>query len=143
MANFPENLPSVAGLLDDNRNVYIDLSARLDELGRQPYTAREFCITYQDRIVFGSDMPADIDTSKAMYRTYFRFLESFDEGFYSPDYKGTFETYRWPICGIGLPEDVLEKIYYKNILTIITPRLMCLMLPLADSPQQTTQKAWV
>ena len=47
------------------------------------------------------------------------FLETFDEGFYSPDYNGTFETYRWPICGIGLPEDVLEKIYYKNILTII------------------------
>jgi hypothetical protein len=105
--------------IDENKNVYIDFSARIDELGRQPYTTREFFIKHQDRIIFGSDMPANLDCSAEMYRTYFRFFETFDESFYSPDYDGTFERARWPICGIGLPEEVLKKIYYENILKVI------------------------
>jgi len=119
IANFPENLGYVSRLLDENTNVYIDFSARLDELGRQPYTSREFFIKYQDRIVFGTDMPTSIDCSVDMYRCYFRFLETYDESFYSPDYDGTFQRARWPICGMGLPKEVLKKIYYKNILKVI------------------------
>ena len=42
VANHPENLPSVSALLDAHPNVVIDFSARIDELGRQPYTARDF-----------------------------------------------------------------------------------------------------
>jgi predicted TIM-barrel fold metal-dependent hydrolase len=118
-ANYAENISYVSSLLDLHENVYIDFSARLDELGRQPYSAREFFMKYQDRIVFGADMPANMDTSVEMYRTYFRFLETYDESFYSPDYDGTFDQARWPICGIGLPKEVLKKIYYQNILKII------------------------
>ncbi len=118
-ANSAENIGYVSQLLDENPNVYIDFSARIDELGRQPYSAREFFITHQDRIIFGTDMPANIDSSLEMYRTYFRFLETFDESFYSPDFNGSFEQGRWPICGIGLPDDVLRKIYYENILKLI------------------------
>ena len=64
-------------------------------------------------------MPANLDCSVDMYSSYFRFLETYDESFYVPDYDGTFQRVRWPICGIGLPKEVLEKIYYKNILKII------------------------
>ena len=119
VANSAENLGYVSTLLDENANVYIDFSARMDELGRQPYTAREFFIKYQDRIIFGTDMPADTENSIDMYRSYFRFLETYDESFYVPDYDGTFERARWPICGIGLPKDVLVKIYHKNVIKII------------------------
>ncbi len=118
-ANYAENISYVSDMLDENKNVYIDFSARIDELGRQPYSAREFFIKHQDRIIFGTDMPANIDSSVEMYLTYFRFLETFDESFYSPDYDGTFGKVRWPICGIGLPEEVLKKIYFENILKII------------------------
>jgi predicted TIM-barrel fold metal-dependent hydrolase len=117
--NYAENIEYVSKLLDENPNVIIDFSARLDELGRQPYSSREFFIRYQDRIIFGTDMPGNIDSSVEMYQTYFRFLETYDESFYSPDYDGTFERARWPICGIGLPKEVLRKIYYENILKII------------------------
>ena len=119
VANHAENLAYVANLLDNNKNVYIDFSARLDELGRQPYSARELFIKYQDRIIFGTDMPANIESSVDMYRCYFRFLETFDEAFYTPDYDGTFNRARWPVCGIGLPSEVLEKIYFRNILKVI------------------------
>ncbi len=115
MANWPENLAYVSRLLDDNPNVYIDFSARIDELGRQPYTSRELLIKYQDRILFGTDMPATAE----MYRCYFRFLETFDEYFFTPDYDGTFGRHRWGICGIGLPADVLAKIYHANAMRIV------------------------
>jgi predicted TIM-barrel fold metal-dependent hydrolase len=117
--NYAENIKYISDLLTENSNVYIDFSARIDELGRQPYSSREFFIKHQDRIIFGTDMPANIESSAEMYRTYFRFLETYDESFYSPDYDGTFDRARWPICGIGLPKEVLRKIYYENILKII------------------------
>jgi predicted TIM-barrel fold metal-dependent hydrolase len=115
VANLPEDLEYVSKLLDGHQNVFIDFSARLDELGRQPYTARDFFMKYQDRICFGTDMPA----STEMYRCYFRFLETYDEYFIPPDYDGTFDRYRWRISGIGLPGAVLKKIYHGNILEII------------------------
>ncbi len=115
VANYPEDLGYVGRLLDENPNAYIDFSARLDELGRQPYAAREFMIRYQDRIIFGTDMPV----SPEMYRCYFRFLETFDEFFYAPDYDGTFGRHRWPIYGLGLPAEVLRKIYYENALKLV------------------------
>ena len=118
VANYPENLEYVSRLLDDHPNVYIDFSARIDELGRQPYRSRDFILRHQDRIVFGTDMPA----STEMYRCYFRFLETFDEYFFAPYYDGTFGKARWPIYGLGLPRPVLRKIYHQNILKII-PKL--------------------
>jgi hypothetical protein len=111
VANHPEDLASVGRLLDDHANVIIDFSARIDELGRQPYTARDFFIEYQDRILFGLDMPV----SPEAYRCYFRFLETRDEHFDYPDYIGRFGVYtRWKLCGLDLPDDVLKKIYYEN-----------------------------
>lgn len=114
-ANFVENLGYVSKLLEDNPNVYIDFSARFDELGRQPYTARDFFLRHQDRILFGSDMPASVE----MYRFHYRFLETFDEYFIPPDYDGTFGRHRWKVFGIGLPGDVLAKVYHKNALKVI------------------------
>jgi predicted TIM-barrel fold metal-dependent hydrolase len=115
VANNPENLRYVSEFLDSHPNAYIDFSARIDELGRQPYSARDFMIKYQDRVVFGTDMPVRED----VYRTYFRFLETKDEYFDYPDYVGRFGYSRWRIYGLGLPDEVLEKIYYKNTCRII------------------------
>ena len=115
VANYAEDLAYVGKLLDENQNVFIDFSARCDELGRQPYSAREFLIRYQDRVYFGTDMP----TSLEMYRFYFRFLETFDEYFIPPDYDGTFKRHRWRVYGLGLPDEVLRKIYFENALKLI------------------------
>jgi hypothetical protein len=115
VANYPEDLGYVSELLDRHPNVAIDFSARLDELGRQPYAARQFLIRYQDRVCFGTDMPASVP----MYRCYLRFLETYDEYFFPPDYDGTFERRRWAICGLGLPRRTLARIYYQNALRLI------------------------
>jgi len=111
---YAENLAWVSDLLDRAPNFYIDISARISELGRQPYSARQFFLDYADRILFGTDMGVEIDT----YRTYFRFLETNDEYF---DY-GTSEIPgqgRWKIYGLDLPDEVLENVYSKNIMRIM------------------------
>jgi len=115
VANNPEDLDSVAELLDRFPNVYIDFSARIDELGRQPYTARDFFIKYQDRIMFGTDMPISPD----IYRAYYRFLETRDEYFEYPDYIGRWGYSRWRIYGLYLPDEVLRKVYHANAERVI------------------------
>lgn len=109
---YPENLAAVARLLDECPNAHIDFAARIDELGRQPYTARDFMIQYQDRILFATDTPA----SAEVYRCYFRFLETRDECFEYPNYMGGWDMTRWKICGLYLPDEALKKIYYRNAL---------------------------
>ena len=49
------DLGRLGSLLDRLPNVYVETGAILYELGRQPRTAREFFIRYQDRILFGKD----------------------------------------------------------------------------------------
>jgi len=106
---YGENLGWVGNMLDACPNYHIDISARLGELGRQPYTARKFFIQYQDRILFGSDMSPDLDA----YRLCYRFLETDDEYFnYSASEVPS--QGRWHVCGAYLPDEALEKIYYKN-----------------------------
>jgi len=108
VANLPEDLGAVAQWLDTYPNLYVDIDARISELGRQPYTARKFFIKYQDRITFGTDtMP-----SAVAYRIYYRFLETDDE-YFNPS-GGHHLQGRWNIYGIFLPNEVLEKVYYKN-----------------------------
>jgi predicted TIM-barrel fold metal-dependent hydrolase len=106
---YSENLAWVGELLERAPNFYVDISARISELGRQPNTARRFFLDYADRIIFGTDMGPDPDT----YRIYYRFLESDDEYF---NY-GTSEIPgqgRWQIYGLSLPEEILAKIYFCN-----------------------------
>lgn len=109
MLMLAENLGYLGSLLDKYPNLYVDLSAQVPELGRQPYTAREFFIRYQDRVLFGTDgNPREGD-----YRDHFRFLETSDEYFDYP-FSKIHSFGRWKIYGLYLPDEVLEKIYYKN-----------------------------
>jgi len=117
---YPENLGFVSQMLDKYPNFYTDISARLAELGRVPYSARAWFIKYQDRILFGTDVPPTIE----WYQVYFRGLETADEYFnYSPDDPHGGQG-RWRIYGLYLPDEVLKKVYYENAAKLIdlTPR---------------------
>lgn len=106
---YAENLGWVGALLDRCPNFYVDISARIGELGRQPYTTRRFFERYADRILFGIDAGADLDT----YRLYYRFLETDDE-YFSYDGAVVPRQGRWYIYGLNLPDDILEKVYRRN-----------------------------
>jgi predicted TIM-barrel fold metal-dependent hydrolase len=106
---YAENLGWVSGLLERAPNFYVDIGARMAELGRQPYTARRFFLAHADQILFGTDLAANVE----MYRLHYRFLETTDEYF---DY-GLDEVPsqgRWQIYGLHLPDEVLEKVYHRN-----------------------------
>ncbi len=106
--NNPEDLETVGKWLEQYPNFFVDIDARISELGRQPYSSRRFFIQYQDRILFGTDTTPKADA----YRLYYRFLETDDE------YFDTAESHHrqgfWMIYGVFLPKPVLEKIYYAN-----------------------------
>jgi predicted TIM-barrel fold metal-dependent hydrolase len=106
---YAENLGWVSQMLDDCPNYLVDISARLGELGRQPYSARRFFLQYQDRILFGSDFGPQLEA----YQLYYRFLETDDEYFNYNVGDVPFQG-RWYVSGMYLPEDVLKKIYYGN-----------------------------
>lgn len=112
MANLPEELGRVSMWLEKFPNMYVDINARISELGRQPYTARKFFIKYQDRILFGTDTPSNSEA----YRVYYRFLETDDE--YIDSSPSHHRQGRWMIYGVFLPDEVLEKIYNKNALKV-------------------------
>lgn len=114
-----ENLPYVSECLDRYPNMYVDIAARIGELGRQPRMSRKFFDKYQDRILFATDATPHGDETpqqifgNELYEIYYRFLETEDEYFdYAPapiPPQG-----RWRIYGIGLPEQILKKVYYDN-----------------------------
>lgn len=116
MAEKPENLAYLDHLLSSCPNVSVDMSARTAELGRQPYTAREFFLKHADRILFGTDLVPSIE----MYRLHFRFLETSDEYFEYPSHAS--RQGRWNIYGLHLPDDVLRKIYRENALRLFAQR---------------------
>lgn len=116
VASAAENLALVGDLLGRHPNLCVDLAERINELGRQPYTARSFFVEHADRILFGLDRPVRAD----LYRIYYRFLETLDESF---DY-GVEEVPRqgrWQIYGLGLPDEVLNAVYSGNARRILWP----------------------
>jgi predicted TIM-barrel fold metal-dependent hydrolase len=108
MANDGEDLDTLARWLDAYANMYVDIDARIQELGRVPYSARRFFLKYQDRVLFGTDTPP----SRTAYRMYYRFLETDDE-YFDPS-AGHHNQGFWMIYGVDLPKEVLEKLYYRN-----------------------------
>ena len=111
---YAENLAWVAALLDRCPNFHVDISARLGELGRQPYTARHFFLQYADRILFGSDMGPYPEA----YRGIYRFLETDDE-YFNYNAAPLPMQGRWHVHGLYLPGDVLEKVYNLNARRIL------------------------
>ncbi len=106
---YAENLAWVGAMLDRCPNYFIDVSARIAELGRQPYTARRFFLKYADRILFGTDAGPSVETARITYR----FLETQDE-YFPYDSSEIPGQGRWRIYGLHLPGPVLKKIYHAN-----------------------------
>jgi predicted TIM-barrel fold metal-dependent hydrolase len=124
VANHPEDLGEVSSWLDRYPNLHVEIGARLGELGRQPRRSRRFFEEYPDRILFGTDASPNgtsvpqQDLVPAMFQCYFRFLETLDEYFdYAPS--PTPPQGRWRIYGIGLPDDILRKVYHDNAARIL------------------------
>ena len=110
MGWYPNDLQKLDSLMTVFPNMYVEIGAVIAELGRQPRASRKFFEKWQDKILFGKDswVPAE-------YATYFRVLETEDEYF---PYHKKYHAF-WRMYGMGLPDEILKKVYYKNALRII------------------------
>jgi predicted TIM-barrel fold metal-dependent hydrolase len=113
MGEQPEDLAVLATMLEAHPNVQLDMSARVAELGRQPFTARRFFLRFPDRILFGADLLPE----EPMYRAHYRFFETDDEYFDYPSHAS--RQGRWQIYGLALPDTVLERIYSGNAMKLL------------------------
>jgi len=128
LGGYPEDLDYVDGCLDRCPNFYVDTAARLGEIGlHPPERVRAFFLKHQDRVIFGSDLILGwLDMEEAehgkvagvqrVYETHRRFFETnerqIEHPFFSPHE-------RWKVNAIGLPGDVLEKVYFRNAQRLI------------------------
>jgi predicted TIM-barrel fold metal-dependent hydrolase len=129
--NAAEDIAYVDGLLTRNPNVWIDVSARLGEFGRHPAAeVRSFFLKWQDRIVFGTDLGVGADylmlgsngevepglaDVKPFYDAHWRYFETAGKQIAHPSpIQGN-----WKIDAIGLPPEVLQKMYRGNALRIL------------------------
>src|ERR1700712_5676130 len=114
MGEQPEDLTALAAMLEAHRNVQLDMSARVAELGRQPFTARRFFLRFPDRILFGADLLPE----ESMYRAHYRFFETEDQYFDYPSHAS--RQGRWQIYGLALPDAVLERLYRGNAMELLS-----------------------
>jgi predicted TIM-barrel fold metal-dependent hydrolase len=112
-----QDLGRLGRMMDKMPNVHAEVGAILYDIGRQPRTAREFFIKYQDRLLFGKD-----SFEPDEYPYYWRVFETNDEYF---DYYRDYHAF-WKLYGIGLPDEVLRKVYYANAMRLVPglPRIM-------------------
>jgi predicted TIM-barrel fold metal-dependent hydrolase len=114
VASNAEDLATVSSWLDQYPNLYVDIAARIGELGRQPYSARDFFLKHADRILFATDGPRVPER----LLLHWRFLETRDE--YFPYAENAFPPQGfWNIYGVDLPDEVLRKVYHENAARLI------------------------
>ncbi|HXJ23049.1 MAG TPA: amidohydrolase family protein [Polyangia bacterium] len=131
--NDPEDPDNVARMLDRYPNFFIDTAARVPEIGRHPQEKmRRFFTKYQDRILFGTDTGIGAEQEDMMYGSNgalpptradevrfftqtWRYFETLERQMESP----TPIQGRWKIDGVGLPDDILRKIYFDNAARVL------------------------
>ena len=104
------DLGRLGNMLDRFPNVVVETGAILYELGRQPLAAGRFFADYPDRVLFGKDSYAPNE-----FPYYWRTFETRDEYF---DYYRRYHAF-WKLYGMGLPDDILRKLYYENALRVV------------------------
>jgi predicted TIM-barrel fold metal-dependent hydrolase len=107
-----QDLTRLGRTLDTIPNMVVEVAAALYEIGRQPKAGRAFFVKYQDRILMGKDTFGDQDE----FAVYFRIFESGDE--YFPWYRRRHAF--WGMYGLALPDSVLQKVYFRNALRVVT-----------------------
>ncbi len=121
----------VARMLDKYPNLYVDLAARIVELGRQnPEKLRQVFIKHHQKILFGTDLgvsprnylmlgshgeePNNAEEVSPYFEAHWRWLETAETMPSPTPIQG-----RWDIYGLYLPKDVLRDIYLNNALKLL------------------------
>lgn len=133
--NAAEEPERVAAMLGRHPNYFIDTAARIPEIGRHPAAEmRRFFTRWQDRILFGTDLgvgrrsimlgstdgkPVTDAAIALFFGATDRWFETRDRGMAHP----TPIQGRWTIDGLGLPREILQKVYHANATRLLGIRL--------------------
>jgi hypothetical protein len=112
------NVDELAKRLDRFPNMVVDMAARICHLQYQSARDRErvrnFCIKYQNRLLYGTDLSADEneDSEQVSKRVHSTWLDDWkyftsEDDMTSDNFKGSFK-------GLQLPKEVVRKIYSEN-----------------------------
>ena len=129
--NAAEEPDRVAAMLRRHPNYFVDTAARIPEIGRHPAAEiRRLFVRFQDRILFGTDLgvgrrsimlgstdgkPVGREAIDRFFGATDRWFETNDRGMAHP----TPIQGRWTVDGIGLPREVLEKVYHRNATALL------------------------
>lgn len=109
----------MAKRLERYPNFAVDTSARLLDLAEQELkTVRQFFLDYQDRILFGTDLVQRERVSSlpgSARQDHLRWLQDkYAASFAFFEVEGEVELSGQKVRGLGLPQAILEKLYYVN-----------------------------
>jgi predicted TIM-barrel fold metal-dependent hydrolase len=149
-----EDLTYVDRMLSTYPNLWLDISARIPELGRHPADqVRALFEKFQDRILFATDIaifknrsgqlsftlgssgdvPDTREGVRPFYEAHHRYLETGDRGIAHP----TPIQGNWTVDAIALPPAVIDKLYYLNAYRLVVgPTLRRRALAEAASAQR-------
>ena len=113
---YAENLDWVDRMLTAYSNFFVDIAARIAELGRQPRRTKRLIEAHPTRVMLGTD---ESPPTAEAYATYFRFLETDDEYF---SYSGNEPpgSGRWRISALDLDPDHAAAVAGGNARAILT-----------------------
>jgi predicted TIM-barrel fold metal-dependent hydrolase len=112
------SIDEVAKRLEQFPNTLTDVAERVCHLQLQAKdnweAVRDFCIKYQDKIMYGTDLIDDGNSSaediaerfELLWKFHYKFFGT-DEILEAPEFRGKFK-------GLSLPKEVVEKIFYTN-----------------------------
>jgi predicted TIM-barrel fold metal-dependent hydrolase len=112
------NVDSLAKRLDRFPNMAVDMSARISHLQYQTVEDRErvrdFCIKYQDRLLYGTDVGESGTSNPEGFRTRMHKTWTDDWKYFVTDEEMTSGSFQGTFRGLKLPKEVVDKIYSKN-----------------------------
>ena len=118
------DLERAARLLDKYENVHLDLTPGVEMLynfSAKLDAWRNFFLSYQDRLVYGTDISGGQTLKQAVTRAWLvrNFLETDEKFFVPPSADSLLGQPEAPFKGMKLPRGVLEKIYAENFEGIV------------------------
>lgn len=112
------NVDSLARRLDRFPNMAVDMSARICHLQYQSARDRErirnFCIKYQDRLLYGTDIGEGDNVNPEEFKKYVSNTWLSDWKYFVTDDPMTTDAFSGSFTGLKLPAKVVDKIYRLN-----------------------------
>ena len=112
------NVDSLAKRLDRFPNMAVDISARTCHLQYQSAQDRDrvrnFCIKYQDRLLYGTDVTDNGDSDPETFKKRMHETWLDDWKYFVTDDEMTSTKFRGKFTGLKLPKEVVDKLYSGN-----------------------------